>query len=138
MKLKKKVTSKKSVRKLSVAEKQTQRGRDGGNEAFKALSDEYKPEVVSEKKLLVKDYQSKKGGLVKVYLIVKVQRFDKEDAQGLGLPYVFVQMYQESEKKEGYTGYLKGKSVHFPLEMMYDFLDVLTEVSDTCDRLKIE
>lgn len=138
MKLKKKVTSKKSVRKLNVAETQTQRGRDGGNAKFRALSDEYKPEVVSEKRILVKDYQSKKGGLTKVYLVVKVQRFDKEDAQGLGLPYVFIQMYQESEKKEGYTGYLKGKSVHFPLEMMYDFLDVMTEVSDTCDRLKIE
>lgn len=133
MKLKKKVTKKAPVRKLT-AETQN-RGRDGGNKQFKSLSDEYQPEVVSEKKILVRDYKNTSGKVVKIYLVVKVQRFDKEDGDGLGLPYVFLQLYQESER---YTGYLRGKSVHFPLEMMYEVLDLLTEVSDTCDKLKIE
>lgn len=143
LKVKKQVTKTKKptvqkVRKLTPPEPQSKRGRDGGNEKFKALSDEYKPEVLYDKKVLVKDFKTQKGGMTKIYLVFKVQRFDKDDGQNLGLPYVFIQMYQECEKKEGYTGYLKGHSVHFPLEMMYDVLDNLTELSDTCDRLKVE
>lgn len=132
MKLKKKTTGSKSVRKLKTPEPQNTRGRDGGNEKFKALSDEYKPEF-EPKKILVREFKNSRGGNTKHYLHIKVQRFEDE-----GLPYVFLQMYQECSNEDGYTGYLKGKSIHFPLEMMYEVLDGLTEVSDTCDKLKIE
>lgn len=124
-------------KKLSLKE-YTPAGKNQGNAKFKALSDEYKPEVISDHEILVKEFKTRKGGNTKIYLKMKVQRFDKEDGEGLGLPYVFIQMYQKSEKPEGFTGYLKGKSVHFPLEMLYDVQDLLTEISDTCDRLKIE
>lgn len=125
-------------KKVSLKEAPQTYGRNQGNRKFRELNDEYEPEVVSEHEILVKEYKSTKGGNVKVFLKFKVQRFDKNDGEGLGLPYVFAQMYQKSEKDEGYTGYLKGKSVHFPLEMLYDVIDTLTELSDTCDKLKIE
>lgn len=125
-------------KKVTLKESPQTQGKSLGNAKFQALKGDYEPEVVSENEILVKEYKSQKGGNVKVYLKSKVQRFDKNDGEGLGLPYVFLQMYQKSELEEGYTGYLKGKTVHFPLEMLYDVQDMLTELSDTCDRLKIE
>ena len=112
--------------------------RNEGNKKFQALSDDYEPVVLKEKRVLVKEYQTDKGGNTKVYINVKVQRYDKEDGANLGLPHVFIQMYQECEKPEGYTGYLKGKSVHFPLDMMCDMLDTLTDVSSECNSMKLE
>ena len=51
------------------------------------------------------------------------------------MPYVWVQMYQESEF---YTGYLKGKTIYLPLEMLYDLIDGLNDLSEECDKRKIE
>lgn len=56
-------------------------------------------------------------------------------AGDLGLPYVFMQMYQEAEI---YTGYLKGKSVSFPLEMLYTVMENLEELDSECNKRKIE
>ena len=120
------------VRKLPKPEPQ-RKGRDSGNEAFKKLKDTYEPIVVSEKRIQTKDYYDKNMKLCKQYVEVRVQRDDDDD--DLGLPYVVVQMYLESER---YTGYMKGRYIKFPLEMLDDFMDTLIDVSETCDRKKIE
>ena len=69
---------------------------------------------------------------VKQYLELSVKRYDYDDENA---PMVYIQMYQESDF---YTGYLKGKTVHLPLEMLYDLIDNLNDLSDECDRRKIE
>ena len=94
--------------------------------------DEYKP-MFPPTRILVKDAPSAKDPTkrVKQYLELSVKRFDDEEA----MPHVWVQMYQESEF---YTGYLKGKTIYLPLEMLYDLIDGLTDLSEECDKRKIE
>lgn len=94
--------------------------------------DEYRP-MFEPKRLLVRETPSHKdpSKVVKQYLELSVKRFDDDEAQ----PHVWVQMYQESEF---YTGYLKGKTVYLPLEMLYDFIDGLSDLSEECDRRGIE
>lgn len=94
--------------------------------------DEYKP-MFPPKRMLVKEVPSHKDPtkLVRQYLELSVKRFDDEEA----MPHVWIQMYQESEF---YTGYLKGKTVYLPLEMLYDLIDGLTDLSEECDKRKIE
>lgn len=95
-------------------------------------SDEYKP-LFPPKRLLVKETYSEKNPskVTRQYLDISVKRANDD----LGLPNVFISMYQESEF---YTGYLKGKTIHLPLEMLYEFLDNLELVSDECEKRKIE
>ena len=88
--------------------------------------DEYAP-MFPPKRLLVRETPSKKGGVVKQYLELSVKRFDDEEAPAC----VWVQMYQESDF---YTGYLKGKTVYLPLEMLYDLIDGLSELSDEAEE----
>ncbi len=121
LKIKKKTVSLKEVPK--------QRKDSEGNAKYKSLSDDYTPEFEPQR-ILVREYKTQGGDDVKQYLVGKVQRF-----ADLGLPYVFLQLYKESAK---YTGFEKGKTVYFPLEMLYDVQDLLTSISETCDRLKIE
>lgn len=84
-------------------------------------------------RILVRESHSTKDPTkeVKQYLELSVKRFDDEE----GLPFVWVQMYQESEF---YTGYMKGKTVYLPLDMLYDFIDSLTDLSEECDKRGIE
>lgn len=95
-------------------------------------SDDYKP-MFPPVRFLVRETPSNKDATktVKQYLEISVKRFNDDEA----LPNVWVQMYQESDF---YTGYLKGKTVYLPLEALYDFIDQLTEVSEECDKRKIE
>lgn len=95
--------------------------------------DEYKP-MFPPKRFLVRETYSHKDPtkVVKQYLELSVKRFGEDIVNA---PMVYVQMYQESEF---YTGYLKGKTIHLPLEMLYDFIDGLTELSDECDKRHIE
>ena len=85
------------------------------------------------KRILVRETPSQKDQtkVVKQYLEISVKRYDDDEA----LPFVWVQMYQESDF---YTGYLKGKTVYFPLEMLYDFLDAMNEVDEECDKRHIQ
>lgn len=93
--------------------------------------DEYTP-MFKPIRLLVREEPSKKDPtkVVKQYLELSVKRYDDDAAQ----PYVWCTMYQESEF---YTGYLKGKTIYMPLDMLYDFIDSLTELSDECDKRNI-
>lgn len=94
--------------------------------------DEYKP-MFEPIRLLVRETPSYKDKtkIVKQYIELSVKRFDDDEA----LPFVWLQMYQESDF---YTGYLKGKTVHLPLEMLYDLIEGLQEISEKCDELGIE
>lgn len=98
----------------------------------KLPSDEYKP-MFPPKRFLVKETPSYKDATktVKQYVELSVKRFDDDEA----MPHVWIQMYQESDF---YTGYLKGKTVYLPLEMLYDLIDGLTDLSEECDKRKIE
>lgn len=85
-------------------------------------------------RILVRETPSTKdpSKWVKQYLELSVKRYgDDEENQ----PMVYVQMYQESEF---YTGYLKGKTIYLPLEMLYDFIDGLNDLSEECDKRNIE
>lgn len=93
--------------------------------------DEYRP-MFPPIRFLVREEPSKKdpSKVVKQYLELSVKRYDDDAAQ----PYVWCTMYQESEF---YTGYLKGRTIYLPLEMLYDLIDNLTELSDECDKRNI-
>ena len=69
---------------------------------------------------------------VKQYLEMSVKRYE-DDLENS--PSVYVQMYQESDF---YTGYLKGKTIYLPLEMLYDFIDSLNDLSEECEKRNIE
>lgn len=101
-------------------------------QANKLPPDEYKP-MFEPTRILVKDMPSTKDitKRVKQYLELSVKRFDDDSA----MPHVWIQMYQESEF---YTGYLKGKTVYLPLEMLYDLIDGLSDLSEECDKRGIE
>ena len=94
--------------------------------------DEYRP-LFEPIRFLVKETRSMKDpmSVVKQYLEISVKRY-KDDYENA--PTVYIQMCQESDL---YTGYLKGKSVHLPLEMLYDLIEYLEEVSEKSDKIEI-
>ena len=94
--------------------------------------DEYFP-MFEPIRFLIRETPSTKDPtkVVKQYLEISVKRYDDDEA----LPFVWLQMYQESEF---YTGYLKGKTVYLPLEMLYDLIEHLNEIDEECDKRGIE
>ena len=95
--------------------------------------DVYKP-MFEPIRFLVRETPSSKDytKMVRQYLELSVKRSDDDYVNN---PMVYVQMYQESDS---YTGYLKGKTVYLPLDMLYDLIDNLTELSEECDRRHIQ
>ena len=94
---------------------------------------EYSP-LFPPTRFLVKETPSHKDStkMVKQYLELSVKRYDDDDENA---PMVYIQMYQESDF---YTGYLKGKTVYLPLEMLYELIDHLSDLSEECDKRGIE
>lgn len=94
--------------------------------------DGYRP-MFPPMRFLVREYPSFKNPekINRDYIEMSVKRFDDDEAHAC----VFVQMYRESE---AYTGYLKGKTVHFPISALGDVLENLESVSDKCEELNIE
>ena len=128
MKLKpKKVVVKPVKQEVEPPKKQTKK-----REKNTLPSDEYQPMFTPIRFLVRETYSNKNGSIVKQYLELSVKRFGDDDENA---PMVYIQMYQESEF---YTGYLKGKTVHFPLEMLYDVIDNLNDLSEECDKRHIE
>lgn len=84
-------------------------------------------------RFLVREYPSykKPEKINRDYLEMSVKRFDDDEAPAC----VFITMYRESE---AYTGYLKGKTVHFPISALGDILENLETISDKCEELGIE
>ncbi len=99
----------------------------------KFLSDIYKP-LFPPEKFLVRETPSKKNCLkmVKQYFEISVKRFNCDDKNPL---MVYIQMYQEAPI---YTGYLKGKTVYLPLDIVYDFLYILEDVLEKCYNYESE
>lgn len=84
-------------------------------------------------RFLVRETRSNKDAtkVVRQYVELSVKRFDDDEA----LPYLWLQMYQESDF---YTGYLKGHSVYLPLEMYGDLIENLEAIDEECEKRKIE
>lgn len=95
--------------------------------------DTYKP-MFEPTRILVRETPSTKDPtkVVRQYLELSVKRYSDDDENS---PMVYIQMYQESDF---YTGYLKGKTIYLPLEMLYDFIDGLNDLSEECDKRHIE
>lgn len=95
-------------------------------------SDEYRP-MFPPLRFLIREYPSYKNPekINKDYLEISVKRFDDDEAPTC----VFATMYRESE---AYTGYLKGKTIHFPLNALGDVLENLEDIADRCEELDIE
>ena len=83
------------------------------------LPDEYKDEVTPRE--IVLDETGK--------LVISVKR-----GGDLGLPHVDIRHFVTTER---FTGFTK-KGVNFPLEFLYELMDLLHEVSDECDRKGLE
>lgn len=117
--------------KKKVKEEEPKKTRKKGQNTLP--SDEYKP-MFKPTRILVRETPSSKDctKMVKQYLELSVKRFGEDDENA---PMVYVQMYQESDF---YTGYLKGKTIYLPLEMLYDFIDSLTDLSEECDKRNIQ
>ena len=93
----------------------------------KLPSDSYKP-LLPPKRSLVREFPQKNTTKMgKLYVEISVKRYGEDEVNA---PEVYLQMYQETDF---YTGYRKGGS-HFPLESLYDIIDLLTEVSEECDE----
>lgn len=123
----------KPVKKLQQPEQQVEEKKTTRKKQENKLPpDGYRP-MFEPTRILIRETPSNKDctKMVKQYLELSVKRFDDDEA----LPFVWVQMYQESEF---YTGYLKGKTVYLPLEMLYDFIDGLNDLSEECDKRHIE
>lgn len=118
---------KKVVQQQEVTPKKTSKKKEN-----KLPPDGYRP-MFEPTRILVRETPSTKDctKMMKQYLELSVKRYDDDEA----MPFVWIQMYQESEF---YTGYLKGKTVYLPLEMLYDLIDGLNDLSDECDKRKIE
>ena len=107
--------------------KEQKKRKSSGN---KLPSDTYKP-LLPPKKILVREFPQKNTSKMgKLYVEISVKRYGEDEVNA---PEVYLQMYQETDF---YTGYRKGGS-HFPLEMLYDIIDLLTEVSEECDEHNI-
>lgn len=95
-------------------------------------ADEYRPEFPPIR-FLVREEPSRKDPeqTVKQYLELSVKRYNDE----VGLPYVWISMYQESDF---YTGYLKGKTTYLPLSELDTLRDHLDEIAEMCEKAHIE
>ena len=107
--------------------KEPKKKKSSGN---KLPSDQYKP-LLPPKRILVREFPQKNTAKMgKLYVEISVKRYGEDEVNA---PEVYIQMYQESDF---YTGYRKGGS-HFPLELLYDIMDLLSELSEECDEHQI-
>ena len=104
--------------------KEPKKKKSSGN---KLPSDSYKP-LLPPKRILVREFPQKNTAKMgKLYVEISVKRYGEDEVNA---PEVYLQMYQETDF---YTGYRKGGS-HFPLESLYDIMDLLSELSEECDE----
>lgn len=95
---------------------------------FDSLSDEYQPMCGGER-VLVREYVGYNGKAVKDYLDFSIKRFDDDEARVM----CFVSTYRESEK---YTGFLKGKTVCFPIASFADVLEAMSTMDDRAEGIR--
>ena len=125
----------KPTKKLTMTtEEETPKKTTKKNKQENTLPDDiYKP-MLEPIRFLVRETPSQKDPTktVKQYIELSVKRYNDDEENP---PMVYIQMYQESDF---YTGYLKGKTVHLPIEMLTDLIDQLSDLSEECDDLGIE
>lgn len=128
--MKLKPTIKKGI-KLTPTQSQQKTEEKPKKQQKKDNTDGYQP-MFPPKRFLVRETPSTKGnGMVRQYIEISVKRFDDDEAA----PFLWLQMYQESEL---YTGYMKGKCIYLPLEMYGDLIENLEEIDEECEKRNIE
>lgn len=96
-------------------------------------SDEYAP-ILPPTRILVREATSwRNGGTIKQFLEVSVKRFNGNESDS-GNIYCWISMYQESDF---YTGYLKGKTIYFPIEQVSDVAEILEDLIDEVEDKKL-
>ena len=120
----------KPIKKKLVVEEEVKEPKKKKSSGNKLPSDQYKP-LLPPKRILVREFPQKNTAKMgKMYVEISVKRYGEDEVNA---PEVYIQMYQESDF---YTGYRKGGS-HFPLELLYDIMDLLSELSEQCDEHQI-
>ena len=120
----------KPIKKKLVIEEEVKEPKKKKSSGNKLPSDQYKP-LLPPKRILVREFPQKNTAKMgKMYVEISVKRYGEDEVNA---PEVYIQMYQESDF---YTGYRKGGS-HFPLELLYDIMDLLSELSEECDEHQI-
>ena len=117
----------KPIKKKLVVEEEVKEPKKKKSSGNKLPSDQYKP-LLPPKRILVREFPQKNTAKMgKLYVEISVNRYGEDEVNA---PEVYLQMYQETDF---YTGYRKGGS-HFPLESLYDIIDLLSELSEECDE----
>ena len=120
----------KPIKKKLVVEEEVKEPKKKKSSGNKLPSDQYKP-LLPPKRILVREFPQKNTTKMgKLYVEISVKRYGEDEVNA---PEVYLQMYQETDF---YTGYRKGGS-HFPLESLYDIIDLLSELSEECDEHNI-
>lgn len=89
--------------------------------------DEYEP-IFEPVKIKVREYTSQKSGEKIIQsLVMKVMRNNYDD----GRIYFYITMFQDSES---YTGYMKGKTVYFPITKLDDTIGLMCEAIRKCEE----
>ena len=118
----------KPKKKLSIPEEKVEEKKPRGKSKPNDLPpDTYTP-LFEPIRILIRETLDKNMKPIRNYVEFSVKRYGGDDENA---PEVYMQMYQESEF---YTGYRKGRCVHFPLEELYDVIDSLSDLSEKCDE----
>ena len=109
------------IQRTPIVEKKPEPKKEAKTEKprLELLPDEYKDEIPPRE--IVLDETGK--------LVISVKR-----GGDYGLPHVDIRHFVTTER---FTGFTK-KGVNFPLEFLYELMDLLHEVSDECDRKGLE
>ena len=120
----------KPIKKKLVVEEEVKEPKKKKSSGNKLPSDSYRP-LLPPKRILVREFPQKNTTKMgKLYVEISVKRYGEDEVNA---PEVYLQMYQETDF---YTGYRKGGS-HFPLESLYDIIDLLSELSEECEEHNI-
>ena len=107
------------IQRTPIVEKKPEPKKEEKKKTRELPPDEYKDEITPKE--LELDETGK--------LVISVKRGGE-----YGLPHVDIRHYVTTER---YTGFTK-KGVNFPLEFLYELMDMLQDVSDECDRKGLE
>ena len=88
-------------------------------------SDDYEP-IFEPVKVPLREYEGKNGDPVRQSLIMKIMRNKYDD----GKVYFYATMWQDSES---YTGFMKGKTILFPIGRLDDVIGYMCEVIRECE-----
>lgn len=109
-----------------AAKKERKTTASGESEMSRKYPDKYQP-LYTPARFLTSEYDSYSGeGTTKVYTEVAIKRHDNDN----GLPYLFIQRYQEGPR---YTGYTKG-AVAIPLTKVETLMGTIQCFMDHAEK----